>query len=1697
MQDYLVSRLVPLGAALFVLVAIAVGVMSIQSERVVAQAPTIDNATGTPVFIGAHRVGEVLRVDTSSITDPDGLTNRSFTFEWQADDGMSFTLFVFLALSFYDGYEIAPYNVGLTVSAQIHFRDDLGNDESIEIRATSPVAAVAPDAPGNLSASLGGPGELNLSWSAPQACDHFCWILRDRSVSVGDGGADIFGYTVQWKLSSGDWSVASDVSETQVTSTSYTITGLMAINTYTVRVLARNAAGPGTPSTEVTVSGTDLNVGPVVSGPARPHFFETNSRDVATYTATDPDNATTTWSLSGDDAGFFSIADGVLNFDFAGDFEDPQDVGANNAYNVTIHASDGQNTATVPLTVVIRNDNEPPAITGDDSLTFAEDTATTTVLHAYAGSDPDGVATSLTWSLAGADSGDFDISSTGALRFKNVPDYDRPADSGGDNEYNVQVRAYDGSETGTLDVTVTVTNVNEAPSTPTGRDAIEVAENTTGNLARYSATDPDKDDTVMWDVSGTDASAFRIDSSGNLAFDGAPDYESPTDSGGNNVYEISVDAKDADYTSSLNVTVTVTPVDEPPVITGVTTIDDYDENGSGDVATYTAADPESATSTITWSLGGADSGDFDITSGVLTFKNTPDYERPADSGGNNHYEVKVQATDPNDKRGELQVDVIVTPVDEPPELNGPDTVDDFPENSATSRQVGRYTARDPEGATVTLSLSSGDADFALASNGVLTFKESPDYEERSSYSVTVRAVVGSHTVDKVVTVNIQNVEEPGSATLSTVQPQEGTSLTATLEDDDDSTGTIWQWYRTSSRGSTGTAITNANSRSYTPVEDDVGRYLRAVATYDDGYDTGNSASAVSVNRVQEAPPAPEPPVFPADGDYDRSIRENLSAGRNIGAPVTATDGDNDRLTYTIPASDEFEIVESTGQLRTKAELDREGQDQHFVTVTATDPGGLTDTVTVTITVEDVDETPVVSGPGSLELEEGTSAGTTLATYTSTDPDRKGIDLVLSGTDSEDFTLSSSGVLTFNEVPNFEEPADSNRDNRYQVTVEAREQGDGTSVGRLNVTIRVTNVDERGVLETNVEEPRVGQTVRLNVEDEDGGVNVTEWKWERGDRNGSCGTVDSPTVTTWGTISGARSSSYTPTSADQGHCIRATAFYNDRAGTGRTLQFLTAESVELGPFFESDTGTGRVQENSSENTSVGRFRARHSNSGETLTYGLAGADAGHFTIDDNGQLKTGSIALDYESVTDHEAEVEITATAPDNETATITVTIAVTDECASAGEPPCAPGTPSVSSESDTSLHVTWSTPRTPSGTSVTGYQLQYRESDSGGSWIPQSVAGTDRSHTIENLIKDTTYEVQVRAINDSSGYGEWSQSGTGKPGYVPPPPPIPPITIGGTNTGGGGGGGGGGASADPSLIVFSPSAFSFEAVEGGDNPPPQTLRVWNAQEREMAFGTSENAPWLTRSPSAGISDGPDDAVRITLSVDVSGLEAGSYTASVRVSGRRIGNSPQRVPVTLTVRSPGYARERVSPGERTEIVTPDSTLRLIVPENAASAEVDIEARKLDVDSLSAPPGDQERVILAVQLQTLAPGSETPQPITFSPGAELRLLLPEDEEASCNAGRVRLYRVDDGEWELLNHRCETNEEGRVWAVSILTSFSVFVLTVDDAAYPVGSICWSVSNILSWTTSKTSGSEAAPNTLLVWLEGVLRLWLSLSCR
>ena len=162
---------------------------------------------------------------------------------------------------------------------------------------------------------------------------------------------------------------------------------------------------------------------------------------------------------------------------------------------------------------------------------------------------------------------------------------------------------------------------------------------------------------------------------------------------------------------------------------------------------------------------------------------------------------------------------------------------------------------------------------------------------------------------------------------------------------------------------------------------DLGKYLRATASYTDRQGPGKSAIGVSANPVQAAPATNSAPVFSANA-ATRSVAENAAPGSNIGTPVTATDSDADTLTYTLGGADaaSFTIVNTSGQLQTKELLDYEVTPSYTVTVTATDPSGAADTIDVTITVINVDE------PGTVELSALQPQVDTALTATLTDPD---------------------------------------------------------------------------------------------------------------------------------------------------------------------------------------------------------------------------------------------------------------------------------------------------------------------------------------------------------------------------------------------------------------------------------------------------------------------------------------------------------------------------------------------------------------------------------------------------------------------------------------------------------------------------------------------------------------------------------------
>src|SRR5882672_1054539 len=182
--------------------------------------------------------------------------------------------------------------------------------------------------------------------------------------------------------------------------------------------------------------------------------------------------------------------------------------------------------------------------------------------------------------------------------------------------------------------------------------SVSIAGNAT-TAATIRAPEPDAGSTLTHSiVGGADAAWFTVkSSSGALSFVPAPDYEKPTDAGGNNVYDVTVQISDGALTDTQAIAVTVNNVnDNAPVITsnaaGTTASVNVVENATA-VTTVTATDVD-AGSTLTYSIvGGADASHFTInaSTGTLSFASAPDYENPADAGGNNVYDVTIKVSD--------------------------------------------------------------------------------------------------------------------------------------------------------------------------------------------------------------------------------------------------------------------------------------------------------------------------------------------------------------------------------------------------------------------------------------------------------------------------------------------------------------------------------------------------------------------------------------------------------------------------------------------------------------------------------------------------------------------------------------------------------------------------------------------------------------------------------------------------------------------------------------------------------------------------------------------------------------------------------------------------------------------------------------------------------------------------------------------
>ena len=919
-------------------------------------------------------------------------------------------------------------------------------------------------------------------------------------------------------------------------------------------------------------------------------FQEHGSGAVVVFTALDPEKKDVTWTKSGADEMLFEIEGGRLTFeDPPPDYEGPRSAGNSNVYIVTIVATDTKVGSDVPLE------------TGRDlTVTRALRVTVTNVEEA------------------------------GEVTLTTLQPQEGVGISATLTDEDGKPRAADGSQPdGGKDLTTLSTTTKWQWSRSTratgGWTDIEDDDPTTSNedeskTAKTEVYKPTQADVGMY----LRATATYID--------GECEPCEPKKT----AHAISANPVQADPGNKA-------PrfLDEKgnPLTTPTTrSVVENSVAGTAVGAPVTATDPgiDGRQETLTYVLSGAGGRDFDIDSGTgqIRVKAALDYE---DTVRRTH-EVTVKATDPSNQSATVDVTIAVTDVDEAPIITAGSSSVDYEENTSVGTEVADYTAEDPDrdaSASLKWSLSGRDAAmFAIGNrdgeHGRLTFRESPDYEgptdsDRDNvYNVTVEVTDrGGSKATRDVTVHIKNMEETGLLTVSNLHPQVGTRITPTLTDPDTPiSNLLWTWEIG------GNVESRANA--YTPRPADEGRSLEVSVAYTDGTGERQTLSRVSIRDVQARPTGSNgSPRFSASTLTRLTVRENLPM-EDVGGPVTAEDPDNDNLTYSISGGDSaFSINQDTGQITTRAELDREKKSSYRVTVTAEDPSGERDTHSLTIAVDDVDEAPVITS-GDVYIYYAENGRSTVAAYRADDPEGRSIEWSLTGVDLVHFTFVR-GVLKFKEAPNHEDK------DEYTVTVNAGD-GNADNTDTEDVTIIVTNLDEKGTV--TFVEPKEGTALTAEITDPDGdSLSNIEWQWARGSSRSGRFTD----------IQDRIQASYTPGEDDTGKYLRATVTYTDAQGGGKSAYYISRNRTQwkesgppqfLGPDGQ-DLGASterEVKENARARTNVGAPVAATDigNRGvpEPLTYELSGTDEGSFYIDTKtGQIKVKSgTDLDHESAT---------------------------------------------------------------------------------------------------------------------------------------------------------------------------------------------------------------------------------------------------------------------------------------------------------------------------------------------------------------------------------------------------------------------------------------------------------------------------------
>ena len=554
------------------------------------------------------------------------------------------------------------------------------------------------------------------------------------------------------------------------------------------------------------------------------------------------------------------------------------------------------------------------AISGEliaNQVNVSETVPAGTVVATFSATDPEGNA--LTYSLSGSGSELMAVSETGEVTLTGDLDFET------NSTLVMTLEVSDGTNTTIEEITINVINDDEPATIAATLSATSFAETSAVGtaIASVNATDPEGS-AVTYTLSGTGSDNFSIDTSGNITLASTLDYETATS------YKLTVVVDDGTYASTEVITVSVADVNEAPTLSATVAFNAFQENTATGttIATSSVSDPEAGA--ITYSLSGAGSENFSVSSdGTVTLASGLDYETAT------AYAITLTASDGANSVSET-LTINVGDINEAPSLTSTLAAESFAENVATGTTIATSSASDPEAGTITYSISgTGSENFAIDADGNVTVASSLDYETTTSYAITLTASDGSNSTQETITINVTDVIEfalalssnsvsinedvsSGSQVATSTLTQEGTeTVTYTLS------GTDSDKFSISSSGviTTNTILDHETTTSYS-----------LTVTVTDGTNTDTETLSIAINDVDLTVTN----TLAASGQA-----ENISTGTSI--MTASASGAEGTVSYSITDSDnKFTINSSTGEVTLANALDYETKTSHTFTVTATD-----------------------------------------------------------------------------------------------------------------------------------------------------------------------------------------------------------------------------------------------------------------------------------------------------------------------------------------------------------------------------------------------------------------------------------------------------------------------------------------------------------------------------------------------------------------------------------------------------------------------------------------------------------------------------------------------------------------------------------------------------------------------------------------